>query len=184
MKEHIERVLQEINDRISELLITRRGVKSLLESGQARTPEDGEFVVTDGFGAPATVVTYDHPKPAPLPEPKRNGRPPGRKTGMPLPEPKPKVERPARAGSTLVRMAVAVRVLKEPFGSSDVQEFTKCNWKAASNWITAAHNKGWLKRVGPGQYTRTPSFGGIGLANQELLNEIHAEIESAKPKED
>lgn len=72
----------------------------------------------------------------------------------------------------------AIRGLKEPFTTSDVERVCKVDKKKAANVITGLKVKEWVENAGYGEYKRTATFGGISL------DDIHKEIAAAKKKDD
>jgi hypothetical protein len=90
--------------------------------------------------------------------------------------------RSATSGQRALEIA---RKIVEPFGPSDLAVALGATPKNASNFIQRWKRKGWVVN-GPtyGTCQRTKTFGGPGASSKAILDEIHAEIEAAKPKED
>lgn len=78
------------------------------------------------------------------------------------------------------KIIASIRKLNEPFTAKVLRAngiFE--NTKQASNYIMRAEKKGWLKRIGHGQYSRTRDFGGnAGAVNpSDTLAAIHRDIQ-------
>jgi hypothetical protein len=79
-------------------------------------------------------------------------------------------------GTVLAAALPAIRGLKEPFKTADVQRVCRVDKKKASNFLTQLKKKEWIELAGEtnGCFKRTAAFGGIQLAD------IHAEIAASK----
>lgn len=73
----------------------------------------------------------------------------------------PTGKRAPRGGSLLVERAGIVANLADPITADAVAKACKIERKAGENFITHAKAKGWLKRIGPGQYAKTSKFPGM-----------------------
>lgn len=82
-------------------------------------------------------------------------------------------------GSVLAAALPAIRGLKEPFKTEDVERACRVDKKKASNFVTQLKGKGWIELAGEtnGHFKRTATFGGIQLAD------IHAEIAAGRKSE-
>lgn len=89
----------------------------------------------------------------------------------------------------MIRIA---RGLKEPFGTAEIVMATGMDVKKAGNILTQWKLKKWVNTVGRGEYNRAKGFGGTFRAEtsaprgtgEQILEQIHKEIDAAKPKED
>ena len=147
MTEHVAKVLEQIDGEVDRLHELRAGLVKWFGDGAPVVPAKG---------------ATSPPRAAERGSQARNG------------SAKPRVARLAAApksggkrGALLLEQAQKLVGLAEPFGSDEVMKALGVEYKAASNWFTRASAKGWVKRVGTGQYKRTAKFPGAGEAPAE-----------------
>lgn len=121
---------------------------------------------------------------------KRGGHPESSKAQVPSPKAARTVAGEG-SGATGERMIQLGRGLKEPFGTVALMQAAGIELKAAGNTLTQWLLKDWILRVGRGQYRRSKAFGGgsrlatgTPKGGEQMLAEIHKEIEAAKPKDE
>ena len=152
MTEHVAKVLEQIDGEVDRLHELRAGLVKWFGDG--------------GPVGPALPANGARPHPVPLPRERvsqaRNGSAKPRVARLPA-APKSGGKR----GALLLEQAQKLVGLAEPFGSDEVMKALGAEYKAASNWFTRASAKGWVKRVGTGQYKRTAKFPGAGKAPAE-----------------
>lgn len=90
-----------------------------------------------------------------------------------------RTEAPAAGRRRRGELDGVVAKLAEPFTAQDIAKAGGVEGKKAQNFCTRACALKRIERVGHGQYRRTKGFNGVAL-----LEEIHREIEAAKPKDD
>ena len=73
--------------------------------------------------------------------------------------------------------------LPEPFKAGPIAQTANVTPKAVANFMCQNVKKKWITRTGYGEYKRGPKFPSADPAGR-LLDEIHSEIEAAKPKGD
>jgi len=94
--------------------------------------------------------------------------------------------KPSKRGAEMMRVVALVETMPEPITAPKIAEAASVNAKKAANFIQACQRKGWLGKIKFGEYRRLAGFGGgvLGGGGEQLLAEIHAEIDAAKPKKD
>ena len=160
MKPHIEQTISDLNNEIAQL----EDIISFLRKREAGQP----------------MAVRQPEASSPISQPERTGDHPG--TGFrAATEPEQDIVlKKKRHGQ---RTLDAARRLTQPFGADDLVQaagITLCN---ANGYIHRWKIKGWIAPDAPGQYRRTPDFGGVTTRNTTLLEEIHAEIEAKKAQE-
>jgi hypothetical protein len=81
----------------------------------------------------------------------------------------------------------ACRRLSEPFNSGGLAAESGLSTKGAASAIYRWEGRGWIRKSAPGQWVRTKTFGGdvsATASSRAMLDEIHRDIDAAKPKED
>lgn len=162
MQPHIQRTIEDIELKIGFLQRVAEALRHF----------DSAAAVGAPFVSPPAAINGHTP-----PQAKLEG---GRKNGQS--KPLMRACKPARGAEESLRIAGIVKKLAEPFNTADVASKAVIEHKKASNWITVSVKKGWLVRASAGHYKRTPLFAGNNPGEQ-ILADIHKEIESAKPKD-
>jgi hypothetical protein len=166
MLNHLTHTLTLVRQKLTDL----RELETIIERVLGTSPDAAPAAVETI--APTAAVVNRTPARARAAKPKAT------------PAPKASPARTAR-GSVILSRVPAIAALREPFGTAQITEALRIDQKTASNIIVGMNIKGWLTKVGFGQYNRSPKFpkpditaarSDVTAQSRSLLETIHRDI--------